>query len=309
MKTAKQTTLTEMIELIRHTTKSGKQSPFWLVVIDGLESFKVASLGCAKRLIAKFAKSEGQDYEDSRKAEIGRIGDSQTEGKSQSTGENIQERKRFCYPMSGQNDWLGYGKRSFKKHKFKITIRYNQVRKYNWSDTNEKDLQRDSQSNKMESMQPEISHQSFVGNVGEVYDSRTSVGSDSTNRSVGGAYAILDESNAVVDDNNSSIRLRTSQAIENMQSENVQQDKTTLLADRSTITGIFEKIYDSNVKISTVLDEHFTVLDEVIIKPFTKLFYALGGTPEEIDGSSGTRKSNSSFPFPQRNITADVMFD
>jgi hypothetical protein len=94
-----------------------------------------------------------------------------------------------------------------------------------------------------------------------------------------------------------------------MQSENVQQDKTTLLADRSTITGIFEKIYDSNVKISTVLDEHFTVLDEVIIKPFTKLFYALGGTPEEIDGSSGTRKSNSSFPFPQRNITADVMFD
>ena len=52
-----------MIELIRHTTKSGKQSPFWLVVIDGLESFKVASLDCAKRLMQKFTKiEEHYDY-------------------------------------------------------------------------------------------------------------------------------------------------------------------------------------------------------------------------------------------------------
>jgi hypothetical protein len=54
-----------MIELIRHTTKSGKQSPFWLVVIDGLESFKMVSLDCANRLIAKFTKIE--DYESGKK--------------------------------------------------------------------------------------------------------------------------------------------------------------------------------------------------------------------------------------------------
>jgi hypothetical protein len=39
----------DMIEIIRHTTKSGKKSPFWIVV-DGLNQFKVASLDCAKRL-------------------------------------------------------------------------------------------------------------------------------------------------------------------------------------------------------------------------------------------------------------------
>ena len=67
-----------MIELIRHTTKSGKQSPFWLVVIDGLESFKVASLDCAKRLMQKFNNSEEHYYdtEHQRCSIFSRISDS-----------------------------------------------------------------------------------------------------------------------------------------------------------------------------------------------------------------------------------------
>jgi hypothetical protein len=351
-----------MIELIRHTTKSGKKSPFWLVVIDELESFKVASLDCAKRLMQKFTSSE-ETYEDIRKVEIGRIGDSQTErkeqstrgkywsteGKERTTGEKIDKRNFICYPVSAPNVCFRYETKSHPNRKQSIKIENNTIREYNGVDIIEEKIQRYTQSDKMGYLQPEVPHQSFVGDDGKFYYPRTSVGSDSTNRGVGDEYAIFPQSNDTNDDNSTSVGSRTSEAIKILQPEKGQQDKITLSADRSAIVGIFERIHDEYSKHGehvaeldgaytqldgaytqldgayTQLDGAFTELhkstgellkstgelldcvDTHVIKPFTKLFYALGGTPEEINGSRVARKSTTSFDFPQRNITSDAI--